>query len=335
MSELLSLRACYQEDPANRWLDGTDDVLAVFEFGCSPLDSLDPRHVPVALTQLGSPKMVEVWRCAGPIKTGNWDMLRFAQGEQMTMGHIALDLRETGDMRKSSQLAYDILQTYLQQSPHQWPLKIWNYIPGINQGSGDKERYRQFCLGRADAVLIDPGDRPPLPAATAIGSPAEEPALQVYFLAAALPGMDVENPRQVSAWRYPRRYGPKSPLFSRGTILRLNGSQQFLISGTASVVGHQTHHENQVANQLSESLRNVQSLLEEGHRLTGDSQASLDQEGMLKVYIREPGDLDLIRETLDAEAPTEIPRIYLQGDICRGNLLTEIDGIVTLRRGGS
>jgi chorismate lyase/3-hydroxybenzoate synthase len=332
MGDLLSLRASYQQGTADQWLEASDDVLAVFEFGNSPLNSTDPRHVPVALTQLGEPAMVEVWRCAGPIKTGSWDRLRFAQGEQLTMGHIALDLRENGNMRKASRLAYEILQTYLQQSPHQWPLKIWNYVPGINQGQGDEELYRQFCLGRADAVLIDPGDSPPLPAATAIGSDAEEPALQVYFLAAALPGLDVENPRQVSAWRYPRQYGPKSPLFSRGTILRLNGSQQFLISGTASVVGHQTHHENQVANQLSESLRNVQSLLQEGHRLTGDSHARLDADGMLKVYIRDPADLDLIQKTLDAEAPAEIPRIFLQGDICRENLLTEIDGIVSLQR---
>ena len=148
----------------------------------------------------------------------------------------------------------------------------------------------------------------------------------------ALPGLDVENPRQVSAWRYPRQYGPRSPLFSRGTILRLNGSQQFLISGTASVVGHQTHHENQVANQLSESLRNVRSLLEEGHRLTGDSHAQLDNQGLLKVYIRNREDFDLVRQTLEAEAPPEIPRIYLEGDICRENLLTEIDGIVSLQR---
>jgi chorismate lyase/3-hydroxybenzoate synthase len=332
MSGQPSLRASYRETPFETWLNRAEDVLAVFEFGRSPLESIDPRHVPVALEQLGSPALVEVWQCEGPIKTGNWDRLRFAQGEKLTMGHVALDLRETGTMRESSRIAYDILQTYLQQSPHQWPLKIWNYIPGINQGSGDEELYRQFCLGRADAVLIDPGDRPPLPAATAIGSPPGERALQVYFLAAALPGLDVENPRQVSAWRYPRQYGPRSPLFSRGTILRLNGSQQFLISGTASVVGHQTHHENQVANQLSESLRNVQSLLEEGYRLTGDSHAKLDDQGLLKVYIRNRDDLDLIRRTLEAEAPAEIPRIYLEGDICRENLLTEIDGIVSMTR---
>jgi chorismate lyase/3-hydroxybenzoate synthase len=332
MSSRLSLRASYQEGSIDQWLQEEEDVLAVFEFGRSPLQSVDPRHVPVALRQLGTPGMAEVWRCDGPIKTGSWDKLRFAQGEQLTMGHIALDLRETSDMREASRLAYDILQTYLLQSPHQWPLKIWNYIPGINLGSGDDELYRQFCLGRADAVLIDPGDRPPLPAATAIGSPADEPALQVYFLAAALPGLDVENPRQVSAWRYPRQYGPRSPLFSRGTILRLNGSRQFLISGTASVVGHQTHHENQVANQLSESLRNVQSLLDEGHRLMGDSHVHHDDQGMFKVYIRNPEDLDLVRHTMDAEAPAIIPRIYLEGDICRENLLTEIDGIINLKR---
>lgn len=331
MSESLALRVSYQEQPVDHWLKNGEEVLAVFEFGRSPLESVDSRHVPVALPQLGDAKQVEVWQCSGPIKTGRWDLLRFAQGEQLTMGHIALDLRVHGEMRHASRKAYDILQSFLQQSPHQWPLKIWNYVPDINRGSGDDELYRQFCLGRAEAVLIDPGDRPPLPAATAIGAPASEHALQVYFLAASLPGLDVENPRQVSAWRYPRQYGPKSPLFSRGTILRLNGAQQFLISGTASVVGHQTHHENQVASQVSESLRNVSSLLDEGHRLMGDAQASLDSDGTLKVYVRHPEQLELIRKTLDSEAPAEIPRIYLQGDVCRENLLTEIDGIVNCR----
>jgi chorismate lyase/3-hydroxybenzoate synthase len=328
MTERMSLRVAYQEGSAETWLSGHEDVLAVFEFCRSPLDASDPRHVPVALRQLDEPQRVEVWRCDGPIKTGSWDRLRFAQGERLTMGQIAVDLRHCSNLREASRQAYDVVQSYLQQSPHPWPLKIWNYIPGINEGSGDKERYRQFCLGRADAVLIDPGDLPPLPAATAIGTHSAEPALQVYFLAGALPGMDVENPRQVSAWRYPRQYGPRSPLFSRGTILTLNGSRQFLISGTASVIGHQTHHENQVTDQLRESLRNVRSLLNEGHRLMGDARAQLDANGILKVYIRDPADYDRIRATLEANAPAEIPRIYLQGDICRENLLTEIDGIV-------
>jgi len=322
------LQISYEEGPFRDWIDEHDDVLAVFDFGRSPLDSEDPRHVPVALEQLDSPSRVEVWRSRGPIKTGSWDSLRFAQGEVLTMGHIALDLEKAGDIRESSRLAYDILQSYLQQSPHPWLLKIWNYIPGINEGDGDQERYRRFCLGRAESVPIDPGGSPPLPAATGIGTPPDERALQLYFLSGALPGLDVENPRQVSAWRYPRQYGPRSPLFSRATILRSNGSSQFLISGTASIIGHETHHENQVADQLRESLRNVQSLLREGHRLMGGCKALAEGEGILKVYVRQPEDFELIRRTLEPEVPANIPRIYLQGDICRASLLTEIDGIV-------
>ena len=321
------LQVTYERGSVADWI-GRPDVLAVFEFDRSPLEAQDPRHVPVALAQLDDPAQLEVWRAGGPVKTGSWDGLNFAQGETLTMGHIALEIEGAGGMRACSRRAYDLLQSYLQQSPHPWPLKIWNYIPGINEGAGDEERYRQFCLGRAEAVSIDPGGSPPLPAATGIGTPLSEPSLQLYFLAGALPGLDVENPRQVSAWRYPRQYGPRSPLFSRATILRMNGNSQFLLSGTASIIGHQTHHENQVTAQLRESLRNVRSLLEEGYRLTGDARARLDGDGVLKVYIRHREDYERIRETLASELPPELPRIYLQGDICRANLLTEIDGIV-------
>ena len=324
------LQASYETGNAADWLERGDDLLAVFEFGRSPFEARDPRHVPVALQPLDSPARLEVWRSEGPVRTGTWDGLHFAQGANLTMGHIAIEANAAG-IRASSRLAYERLQSYLEQAPHPWALKIWNYVPGINHGEGDAERYRQFCLGRAEAVSIDPAISPPLPAATGIGTPLDEPALQVYFLAGALPGLDVENPRQVSAWRYPRRYGPKSPLFSRATILRMNGSSQFLLSGTASIVGHQTHHENQAADQLSESLRNVRSLLDEGHRLMGDARARLDADGVLKVYVRHAADLDAVRRTLEAEVPAEVPRIYLQGDICRASLLTEVDGIVDCR----
>ena len=38
-----------------------------------------------------------------------------------------------------------------------------------------------------------------------------------------------------------------------------------------------------------------------------------------------------VRRALEAEVPAEVPRAYLQGDICRASLLTEIDGIVNCR----
>ena len=246
----------------------------------------------------------------------------------MTMGHIALDLRDVPDMRNASHDAYQLLQQFLRQGPHHCPVKIWNFIPGINVGLGDEELYRLFCIGRADALAGTVDERPPMPAATAIGAPLDEPALQVYFLATALPGVNVENPRQLNAWHYPRQYGPRSPLFSRGTIMQVDQSRQFLISGTASVVGHETHHDN-AKDQLNETIRNVRSLLQEGQRLLGGKQPQLGRNGVLRVYLRDGSDLPDIQQAIAAIVPADMPRVFLNGHICRNDLLIEVDGIVS------
>ena len=327
MAGQAALQVEYVKDRSSAVLLQQPGVLAVFEFGKSPLESTDPRHVTIALPQLDGGTTIEVWRCNGEIETGTWQTVRFARNGAMTMAHIALDINDAGDMRAASHRAYQEFQRFLRQSPHHCPMKIWNYIPGINEGEGDSESYRQFCIGRAEALASDPAERPPMPAATAIGSPREEAALQVYFLATALPGVNVENPRQLNAWHYPRRYGPRSPLFSRGTIMQVGAARQFLISGTASVVGHETHHDN-VRDQITESVSNLNSLLQEGQRLLGGQRPRLGDTGVLRVYLRNPSDLADIKQALGRIVPDDMPRVYLNGDICRIDLLTEVDGII-------
>jgi len=324
------LTMCYERADTGALLAG-DDVLAVLEFGASPLDSRDPRHVPVALELLGDSGLVESWRAPGPVETGRLGDVLFARALDLSMGHIALDVAACGGIRAASRRAYEQLETFLARSPHHWPLKIWNYVPGINQGEGDRECYREFCVGRAEALAAHYDDQPLMPAATAIGVDAAEPALQVYFLAGALPGLNVENPRQVNAWRYPRQYGPRSPLFSRGTIVDFGHRREFLISGTASVIGHETHHVDDVRRQTEESWRNVASLLQEGRRLLGRNEGPAPDPSLLKVYVRDPEDTGTIAETLAQHISPEVPRIFLRGDICRRDLLTEMDGIVSLK----
>ncbi|MEJ2534992.1 MAG: pteridine-dependent deoxygenase [Gammaproteobacteria bacterium] len=307
-----------------------EDLLAVLEFGTSPLGSGDPRHVPVALEPLRETGRVETWRVRGPVETGRLGDVRFARGLDLTMGQIALDVAAGGGIRAASRRAYEQLEAFLARSQHPWPQKIWNYVPGINDGEGDGECYRQFCVGRAEALAAHYDDQPLMPAATAIGVDASEPALQVYFLAGALPGLNVENPRQVNAWRYPRRYGPRSPLFSRGTIVDFGHRREFLISGTASVIGHETRHVDDVRRQTEESWRNVTSLLQEGRRLLGQPEEAAPDPALLKVYVRDPEDADTIAATLERHVKPEVPRIFVRGDICRQDLLTEMDGVLSL-----
>ena len=79
-----------------------------------------------------------------------------------------------------------------------------------------------------------------LPAGTAVGTMSGP--LKIHFLAARQPGTHVENPRQVSAYEYPRVYGPCSPSFARATLRPSISGSHLLIAGTASVVGHVSEH---------------------------------------------------------------------------------------------
>jgi chorismate lyase/3-hydroxybenzoate synthase len=156
------------------------------------------------------------------------------------------------------------------------------------------------------------------PAATAIGHHAGEHLLQVYLLAGLSPGRRVENPRQVSAWEYPRQYGRTPPTFSRATVLCTGDA--LAISGTASVIGHATAHEGQVIAQLDETLRNLDALLASGGLPEG-----FDHDSPLKVYVRHREHAPLIHQALAMRLPG-VPLLLLHGDICRADLLLEIDG---------
>lgn len=210
-------------------------------------------------------------------------------------------------------------------------LRAWNYLPGINRGHGDAERYRRFCLGRAQA--LDAAGLAGLTpcAATAIGS--NEPWLRVFLLFGGRPGVPIENPRQVSAYRYPRRYGPSSPFFARATAVGpMGGPVMLMISGTASVVGHETRHPGNVSAQCGEIVANLEALLNEGaRRMNCPALSRFDRHSLIRVYLRCADDWPAVRERLQRAWP-DAWLTGLHGDICRRELLVEIEAVSFGRR---
>ena len=79
MAGQATLQVEYVKDRSSAVLLQEPGVLAVFEFGKSPLESTDPRHVTIALPQLDGGTIIELWRCKGEIETGTWQSLRFAR----------------------------------------------------------------------------------------------------------------------------------------------------------------------------------------------------------------------------------------------------------------
>jgi chorismate lyase / 3-hydroxybenzoate synthase len=162
-----------------------------------------------------------------------------------------------------------------------------------------------------------------VPAASAVGSPAGSP-ISIYFLAARQPPKMIENPRQTSAYHYPPKFGRHSPIFSRACLLSESAGTNLFVSGTSSIVGHETIHHGDVAAQTRETMANINVLVEEANRVVGSARYSLD--GLkFKVYVRQPSDFSAIEGALAGSLPSSTPIVYLQADVCREDLLVEIE----------
>jgi chorismate lyase / 3-hydroxybenzoate synthase len=261
-----------------------------------------------------------VWRANGPIHTGFDGQIRFASDDHHLAAAIEVDEQEHGGLEGAAAYVYSAIAKFQATSRYRHLLRIWNYLDDINQGEGDNERYRIFCSGRTEGLKELGLER--YPAATAIGRRDGSHRLQVYWLAGREPGIALENPRQMSAYNYPRQYGPTPPAFSRAMVVAPN---LLMISGTASIVGHASQHAGSVKRQMSEIFNNLDSVLTRARahaptlpqRFTGNS--------LIKAYLRNADDLDVVEQSLRERLPAGTPFLVLLGDVCRADLLVEFD----------
>lgn len=317
----------YIHAPGPQALLGMPETLAVFGFGALAPSSAaidDPRylHVPLSpLREAAAP--YEVWRSAGPVATGREGAIRYSHDGALMFGVLEWEEPDGGILHASAH-AYAALVAFWRDSDYPHLLRIWNYFDAITLGEGDSERYRQFCVGRVQG--LGDVDTRTLPAATAIGSRDGRRVLQVYWLAAREPGLPLENPRQVSAYRYPREYGPQSPTFARA-LLPPSSRVPLLLSGTASIVGHASQHADSLRAQLDETLTNLDSLLGAARERAPTLSPHLDGTSRLKVYVRDAADADAVAAQLEARLGTRVPWLMLHADVCRRELLVEIEGM--------
>jgi chorismate lyase/3-hydroxybenzoate synthase len=327
------------EYEAARW----PDVLGVATFNV-PASAAGSGSIPVAQVNTpvlpGSAQIYEVWRSPRPAASGQRERLHFRRTDDMLFGCIAVGESEISAARQpggaaearhqhsalheATAQAYREICATLDAEGYPHLLRVWNYLPEINRDSHGIERYREFNSARHHALRAAgralTGN---VPAASALGTRYDSP-LTVYFLAGRTAPTFVENPRQVSAYHYPREYGVHSPVFSRATLLREPHSLTLFISGTSSIVGHRSLHIGDTAAQTRETLANIEALLAEANRTAPGAHFALGAFA-LKVYVRRPADLPVIQGELATALAAGARAIYLQADICRQDLLVEIE----------
>ena len=303
------------------------ELLLGFHFGASELAVEHPSLVSPGLEAIGRGDLYECWWYAGEVSLTSVGDVRVAQCEDFAVAVLQLP---DGGPEQFKQMTYDAycqLLGVVRNADYGHLARIWNYFGDINAGDGDAEKYRQFSIGRADAFeefgLFDEA----VPTGTAIGT-VRDAQLTIVALLSRRDFQSVENPRQVSAFRYPRQYGPRSPKFSRGGCVSLGELDVFLISGTAAIVGHESAHPHDTALQISETLTNLHQLCDTMSGLpVARARLMLDADCILRVYLRDRSDLQVVAAKLQ-ELLGDIHSnvVFLHANICRRELMVEIDG---------
>lgn len=281
-----------------------------------------------ALAELAA--LGDTWHCA-PSRRGDSAGIRWQADEAALYGILDIDEAAFGPgpfaLQRATEDAYRRLFSLLDDLGYPQLWRAWNYLADINAETDGLERYRQFNIGRHDAfVACHRLARGNVPAACALGT--YDGPMSIAFLAGRTPAIPLENPRQVSAYNYPATYGPRSPTFSRAVLVHPPGRELLLISGTASIVGHQTMHIGDIEGQTRETFANVEALLGSANARPLATPYRLS-ELHLRAYIRHPADLARVRAIIDELAAPAVPVAYVRADICRADLLVEIEAVAS------
>lgn len=234
--------------------------------------------------------------------------------------------------------AYEAIFEQLDSAGACHPVRFWAFVPGINDEFGPGlDRYMAFNAARFGVFRARFG-RPSsfsrsLPTGSAVGVSGD--TFLLHCLLAHEVGRPVENPRQISAYRYSPRFGPMPPCFARATLL---GGEAYppmlLVGGTASITGEESRHVGALSAQAAETFRNLASVvasagdevLSEGTS-TGEIRHRLQAFTELRVYYRHAVDRVALECIVRAAFSPRCRVEWVQACICRPELLLEIEGV--------
>jgi len=220
-------------------------------------------------------------------------------------------------------------------------VRTWFYQGGVTAETDGVQRYFELNRARADlyggtrfgrALMRGQNGHVIYPASTGIGMLGR--GLTAGCLALKTDRTDVElvaleNPGQVPAYRYDRNYSPESPKFARAMAVLLGDYVTTWISGTASIVNSESCFPGDIECQTHQTLDNIERLIApENFALHGVPRAgaSLQDLAKVRVYVKRPEDYARCRAVCEQRLG-HLPAIYAIADICRPELLVEIEGV--------
>lgn len=222
-------------------------------------------------------------------------------------------------------------------------VRQWNYLGGITRENKINEiittnyqifneiRHKFYSTHRKTGIF---------PAATGIGTKFSQVSIDICAIRAINNNchtIAINNPNQVDAHQYDQHVLEGMPLhaqaqkhppeFERAVLLVAPEHGRLFISGTASIVGQKTIGVGDIQKQTLTTIANIGQLTHISHLQhcypllpQGSFHYSL-----LRVYVKNMQDLETVSAICN-EKFAGIPVSYVVADVCRDDLLMEIEG---------
>lgn len=240
---------------------------------------------------------------------------------------------------------FDIVEKILQieNMPVHSIVRQWNYIEQITAFDGEHQHYQDFNDARS--FFYNYSQWPEgYPAATGIGTACGGVVVDinaVYADDASIKIDAIDNGWQVAAHAYsqgvlfgekdPRFQSRTTPKFERAKRVKQEKYEIVYVSGTAAIRGEESLLEVGIEKQTQTTIENIDYLIsEENIRRQGISFfGSSYRLKSCRVYLKDVSFMEKARMVIERLYP-DVESIYLLADVCRDELLIEIEGIASV-----
>ncbi|TWT79063.1 putative aminoacrylate peracid reductase RutC [Planctomycetes bacterium CA13] len=251
---------------------------------------------------------------------------------------------------KGSETAYDESKSVFEQLNQRLEMagakfrdvpRVWLYQGGITELEDGTERYRELNRARTDffdvqeslgQMSVSADGQVIYPASTGIGMVGGSLTLSGMALQTDRSDVELrslENPQQTSAFDYAKRFSAKSPKFARAMAVRVGNYLTTWVSGTASILDSESVHIDDIEKQTHQTIDNIEQLIApsnfERHSMPGCG-AQLSDLAKVRVYVKRQEDYEKCRAVCESRFGA-LPTIYAIADVCRPELLVEIEGV--------
>jgi enamine deaminase RidA (YjgF/YER057c/UK114 family) len=259
-------------------------------------------------------------------------------GKEIWAGGLGSGLYQE-DTRSAAESAFDQMHAILEAEGMSFNniIRQWNYIGNILEIRNGFQNYQVFNEVRSEyyhKYRTIHG----YPSATGIGM--KYGGVIIDFCAVkpneAVMVKPIDNPNQVNAYEYGQQVlkgmpcvgtsVKHPPQFERALLLSRKVKSTLFISGTASIIGQDTIGIDDIEEQTRVTIENINRLADRNRfgQLVAGEDVEWGNFILVRVYIKGQEYFSKVKEICNELFP-ETAHVFIESDICRDNLLVEIE----------